>query len=363
LRFLSTADLCSKLDGVPRLRLAATPTPLQELHTLSRETGVRILVKRDDLTGLAFGGNKVRQAEFFIGVALNEGADVLVAGGSYAQSNHARVSAAAARVAGLRAVILVRPGEGRPSDPAGGNALVTLQIADEVRVMHELADVPRGDRLGEVAHRRALFARVADELRATGATPYVLAGSSTGLGVMGYIAGAIELHDQLTALEIEPAAVFVTSLGVTHAGLALGARLLGDEHRVVGVGYQPAAPGEAAGWVRQLIHEGAAMLGIDVPDGIDVTSDTRQAGDAYGVMTPRIRETIRHVAHSDALLLDPIYSAKGFSGLLDWIREGRIAAGETVVFVHTGGLPGLFAYADDLRGRAFVSRRRRRSPS
>jgi 1-aminocyclopropane-1-carboxylate deaminase/D-cysteine desulfhydrase-like pyridoxal-dependent ACC family enzyme len=353
---LSTSDLRARLDALPRVTLAATPTPLQELPALSRETGVRILVKRDDLTGLAFGGNKVRQAEFFIGDAVHAGADVVIAGGSYAQSNHARVSAAAARAAGLRAVILVRPGEGRPSDPSTGNALVTLLIADEVRVLDELADVPRGDRLGEVAHRKAVFDRVADELRGEGATPYVLVGSSTGRGVLGYIAGAIELHDQLAALEVEPEAVFVTSLGVTHAGLELGARLLGYRHRVVGIGYQPAEPETAAGWVRQLLDEGAGVLGVETPEGVDVISDTRQAGDDYGATTPETLETIRRLAHTESLLLDPVYSAKGFTGLLEWIREGRIAAGETVVFVHTGGLPSLFAYHDELRAHALGAR-------
>src|SRR5262245_46994877 len=108
------------------------------LGRLSAAVGVRILVKRDDLTGLAFGGNKVRQAEFFLGEAVDAGADVVVAGGSYAQSNHARVCAAAARAAGLRSVILVRPGEGPTSDPASGNALVTKLVADEVRVVEAL---------------------------------------------------------------------------------------------------------------------------------------------------------------------------------------------------------------------------------
>jgi 1-aminocyclopropane-1-carboxylate deaminase/D-cysteine desulfhydrase-like pyridoxal-dependent ACC family enzyme len=352
---LSTSDLRAKLALLPRVPLAATPTPLQELRALSRETGVRILVKRDDLTGLAFGGNKVRQAEFFLGAAVRAGADVVIAGGSYAQSNHARVSAAAARAAGLRAVILVRPGEGRAADTTTGNALVTLQIADEVRVLNELGDVPRGDRLGEVVHRQAIFDRVAGELRAEGATPYVLVGSSTGLGVMGYIAGAIELHEQLAALGVEPTAVFVTSLGVTQAGLELGARLLGDAHRVVGIAYQPAPAARAAGWVRELLREGATVLGVDTPETVDVISDTRQAGDHYGAVTDAMLETIRLVAHSESLMLDPVYSAKGFAGMLDWIREGRVAQGATVVFVHTGGLPSLFAYHDVMRGHAVVA--------
>jgi 1-aminocyclopropane-1-carboxylate deaminase/D-cysteine desulfhydrase-like pyridoxal-dependent ACC family enzyme len=344
-------ELRARLDRVARTPLVAGTTPLQELPALSRETGVRILVKRDDLTGLAFGGNKVRQAEFFVGAALAEGADTMLAGGSYAQSNHARVSAAAARAAGLRAVILVRPGEGVPCDRDTGNALVTSVIADEVIVVDELANVPRGDRLGEVEARRAAFARVAEEQVAAGRRPYVLVGSSTGLGVLGYVAGSLELHEQLAEAGAEDATVFVTSLGVTHAGLELTARLLGAPRRTVGIGYQPAPAETAAAWVRQLAHEGAELLGVPVPDDLDVVSDTRQAGPDYGVPTAETLDTIRHVANSESLLLDPIYSAKGFTGLLDWIREGRVARGSTVVFVHTGGLPALFAYHEALRER------------
>jgi 1-aminocyclopropane-1-carboxylate deaminase/D-cysteine desulfhydrase-like pyridoxal-dependent ACC family enzyme len=355
---LTPTDLRALLDGIARTPLVAGPTPLQELRALSRETGVRILVKRDDLTGLAFGGNKVRQAEFFIGDALASGADTLIAGGSYAQSNHARVSAAAARAAGLRAVVLVRPGEGPASDRETGNALVTAQIADEVIVADELADVPRGDRLGEVEARRAAFARVAEEQRAAGRRPYVLVGSSTGLGVLGYVAGSLELQEQLAAARAQDATVFVTSLGVTHAGLELTARLLGAPHRTVGIGYQPAPAETAAGWVRRLAHEGAEVLGVPVPDDLDVVSDTRQAGADYGVPDPETLDTIRRVANAESLLLDPIYSAKGFTGLLDWVREGHVPQGGTAVFVHTGGLPALFTYHEALREHALAARTR-----
>jgi len=247
---------------IPRVRLVVGETPLQELAQLSRRLGRRILVKRDDLTGLAFGGNKVRQAEFFVGQAVAEGADTLVAGGSFAQSNHARVLAAAARAAGLEPVILLRPGTGRAATDGRGNALVTRLVAADVRVLEALRDAPSADRREEVAYRRRVFEAVADELRAQGRRPFVIAGSSVPLGVLGYVEASGELQRQLERLEVEPAVVFVTSLGVTHAGLELGARLLGQAHDVVGFAYQPAGREAAEATVRELAEGAAALLGV-----------------------------------------------------------------------------------------------------
>jgi L-cysteate sulfo-lyase len=221
-------------------------------------------------------------------------------------------------------------------------------VADVVRLVPELAAGPRGDRLGEVEARRAVFEAVGDELRARGERPYLLVGSSTGLGVMGYLAGSLELVDQLRERDVEPSHVFVSSLGVTHAGLALGAALLGAAYGVVGVAYQPATAEQAQGWVTQLVGEAAGLLGIDVPAACQVVSDDRHAGEGYALPTPASRQALTLAASRDALLLDPIYTAKGFAGMLAWIREGRVARGSTVVFVHTGGLPALFAYGAEL---------------
>jgi len=336
-------ELRRQLARLPHVPLATLPTPIHELPRLSAELGIRILVKRDDLTGLAFGGSKVRQAEFFLGEAMRAGADVIVAGGSYAQSNHARVCAAAARTVGLGSVILVRPGEGPTADTATGNALVTRLVADEVRVVEALDAVPRDDRLAEVEQRAGVFETVAAELRARGRTPYVLVGSSAPTGVMGYVAAALELHEQRRNLELDFSRLFVTSLGVTQAGLELGSRLLGEPYTVVGVAYQPTG-GKGSEWVRRLIDGGAQLLGCDLEPGRDVVSDDGSAGCAYGSPTPESREASRIAVRSDGLLLDPVYTAKGFAALLRWIREGRVRRGETVLFLHTGGLPALFAY-------------------
>lgn len=333
----------SQLRQLPRFPLLVGETPLHELQQLSRSTGKRIFVKRDDLTGLAFGGNKVRQAEFIVGEARARGADTLLAGGSFAQSNHARVLAAAACVAGLSSVILTRPGRGPASRDNRGSALVTRLLGSEVRVMAELGDAPDGNRLAEIEFRSRVFDSVADELRRQGRKPYVVLGSSTALGVMGYVGGAVELHRQARRLRLSFSKVFVTSLGATHAGLELGARLLGDEHKVIGCAYQPANRAAAETTVRKLISDGARLLRLDEPTDVAVQTEVADAGLRYGVTTRQSRSALRVAAQSDALILEPTYTAKGFATMLRWITEERVADGESVLFVHTGGLPGLFS--------------------
>lgn len=335
------------LAAVPRYALATTPTPIQELKRLGRHLGgPRIFVKRDDLTGLAFGGNKVRQMEFFVGEALVAGADVLIAGGSYAQSNHARVAAAAANAAGLRSVILLRPGSGELERDDTGNGLLTRLLAADLRKVPELALVDRNDRLGELEARRSAFEACADEYRARGHNPYVLLGSSSPIGVYGYLAATLELAQQVSDLDIEFSKVFVTSLGATQAGLALGASVTDGGYDVIGIAYQPNA-GCADTWVGSLAAGAAGSLGLPSwPGGGTPVNDPRFGGPAYGVPSPEGLEALSLAMRLEGLALDPIYTSKGFAALLAWIEEGRIARDESVLFVHTGGLPSLFAYGD-----------------
>jgi 1-aminocyclopropane-1-carboxylate deaminase/D-cysteine desulfhydrase-like pyridoxal-dependent ACC family enzyme len=345
-RRLTPAELETRLARLPRYPLGAFPTPLQELPRLSQRMGVRMLVKRDDLSGLAFGGNKVRQAEFFVGAALAAGCDMIIAGGNYAQSNHARIMSAAARAAGLTPIIIVRPGD---KHPEGGNALVTTLLAEEVLVVDELATASR-DRLAEVDARRIAFERVAEGYRARGRVPYVLPGSSIPLGAAGYLGASLELHGQFAAAGIRPDWVVVTSTGASQAGLELGRRLLGESHAVAGIAYEPTGD-RAAEWVASLTN-GLARL-LDLPTRIraaSIVNSDAAAGPAYGVPSPATIDAIRLLAEEEGLLLDPVYSAKGMAGLLDWIRGGRIRSGQTVVFMHTGGLPALFVYADQVLG-------------
>jgi 1-aminocyclopropane-1-carboxylate deaminase/D-cysteine desulfhydrase-like pyridoxal-dependent ACC family enzyme len=303
--------------------------------------GPDIWVKRDDLTGLAFGGNKVRQMEFFVGDARARGADVLIGGGNYAQSNHARIVSAAARFAGLEPVIVVRPGG--VVGGKGGNALLTRLLCGDLRIAAELADVPR-DRLAEVEARRQIFDRIADEYRARGRTPYCLYGSSTPLGVLGYVAATVELQRQFDEVRIVPNWVVVTSLGATQAGLELGSRILGLPWRVCGMAYMPVY-GQGNETVARLVNEAAQLLRVDVSvTATEVLSRDEWSGPDYGVATTESQEAMQLAASNEALILDPVYTAKGMAGLIATIRSREFRRDQTVVFVHTGGQLALFAY-------------------
>jgi len=237
--------LRSAISALPRVPLGNFPTPLVEAPRLARHLAVaRLLIKRDDLTGLAFGGNKVRQMEFFLGDALAAGADLFIAGGSVDQSNHARVAAAGARAAGIRSLIVARPGGTHPGPQ--GNGLLTRFLADEFVILDELADAPR-HRLAEVAFRADVFERLSAERRRRGDRPYVLTGTSIPLGAMGYVAGGLELADQLAAAGIERPIVAVTSAGATQAGLEIVNRVLGEPFRLQGLAYAP-TNGEGRSW-------------------------------------------------------------------------------------------------------------------
>ncbi|HEY1617045.1 MAG TPA: pyridoxal-phosphate dependent enzyme [Streptosporangiaceae bacterium] len=344
---LRPAELAERLGRLPRYPLATLPTPLQPMERLSFALGgPRLLVKRDDLTGLAFGGNKVRQMEYFTGDALAAGADTFIGGGAYAQSNHARICAAGSRAAGLEPVIVVRPAtqELHLAGQAGqGNALITAILCDDIRLAPELEHASR-DRLTEVAERRAVFEAIAAEYRARGARPYVLVGSSVGLGVMGYVAAALELQAQFEREHIAPDFVVVTSLGVTQAGLELAVRVLRLPWSVVGMAYMPAA-GSGSQTVARLMDEAASLLKIELAvDYREIVNLDEYAGPRYGVPSSRSSDIARTVARCEGILLDPIYSAKGMAGLAGAIEHGRFGPEHTVVFLHTGGQPAVFAY-------------------
>lgn len=332
------AAIRTAIDRIPRISLAAIPTPLQHMRELSAALGgPRIYVKRDDLTGLALGGNKVRQLEFFLGDARAQRADVLVAGGGSLRSNHARVCAAAARACGMRPVIVVRP----DADGAGGNALLTRLLCDDIRAIDALRDASE-NRSEQLSTRRIVFEQIAEDLRQQGEHPYVLLGTSLPLGTLGYAHAALELHDQLVDLDIRPDSVVVASSGSTQAGLEIGSRLIGEPYRVVGVAPRPTA-GRAGQWVSRLASDGARLLGFDLTIGPGSILNEDGFSGSEPELVERRSSAVRLLAETEGLLLDPLYNATAMAALVAWIRSGRFTRSHTVVFVHTGGLPLLFA--------------------
>lgn len=330
---MSEQPIVSALGALARVRLAALPTPLQELPGISAELGRRVLCKRDDLTGLAFGGNKSRELEFLLGRAVADGADVFVAGGGVAQSNHARQCAAAARVAGLDCVLVLRRGD--LGEQLQGNLLITSVLGADLRWVD--VDPHLDDRQALAAAMDA----TAGLLREQGRTPHVLHSSVHPLAASAYVAGGIELAGQLAALGIERCRVYATSMGATHVGLLLAARWLDRPWHVIGAGWRPVDAG-LADRLATLATDTAALLGQAVPVGPGDFETLDCGGPAYGVSSPTAWDAIRRFAASDALLLDPVYTGKGAAGMLaDLAGPDR----DPVVFVHTGGLPALFAYA------------------
>jgi L-cysteate sulfo-lyase len=322
-----------RLDELPRVSLAHLPTPLESAPSLTRALGgPRLFIKRDDCTGLAGGGNKVRKLEFIVGDALARGADVLITEGGM-QSNHCRQTAAAAAKTGMECVLVLSPAH---TPGFTGNLLL-----DEILGARVVA-VARG------ADRRPAMEQIARGLRAAGRRPYVIpTGGSTGIGALGYVDALRELETQARALDVAfDAIVFCSGSGGTHGGLAAGAKLLGSPTRLIGIsdGEPRAALVEM---VLRVVREVAGVLGVRLAFSADeIVVHDEYAREGYGVPNAAMVEAVRLVARTEGTLLDPVYSGKAMAGLIDLVRTGRFAKDQAVAFIHTGGTPALFAYAD-----------------
>lgn len=339
-------SLAAALAAVPRVRLAALPTPLQEAARLRAALGgaarcPRLLIKRDDLTGLALGGNKARKLEFLVADALAHGADTLVTTGAV-QSNHARMTAAAACAAGLRCVLVLTA---RTANPAPeGNLLLDRLYGAEVRYVEAI------DPALAVGRDEAVVAEVVAEEAARGRRAYVIpVGGSSAVGALGYVAGTMELVEQLAALGARPERLYYASGSRgTQAGLALGAALCGASYQVYGVAVSGGEP-EKVLRARRIAAEAAARLGVPsgaVPEAL--VTDQGFIGEGYGIPTDEGLDAIALLARTEAVLLDPTYTAKAFAALLRHVRDGTLDPAGTVVFLHTGGAPALFT-ADFVR--------------
>ena len=324
--------LSSALDAIGRVPLAVLPTPLQEAPRLARHLGLaRLLVKRDDATGLAMGGNKARKLEYDLAPLLSGDFDVvLTVGGT--QSNHAAMTAAAACRLGVECgLVLGGPDVSRRR----GNLLLDALYGARVRY---LVDDDANDSLA------AAMERWAGELRAEGRRPFeVPLGGSTAAGALGYVRAMRELVSQLGPGPVQVVAA-VGSCG-TLAGLALGARLFLPAARVVGISVSREA-GAIAARTAEIADGSARLLGLPPRlAAADVECHDAFRGE-YGVATEEGREAILLAARLEGLLLDPVYTGKAMSGLVGLASDGRLDPEVPVVFVHTGGLPILFAFDD-----------------
>ena len=328
--------LKAALDRLPRVKLADLPTPLHDCPRFSQALGgrVRVLIKRDDLTGLAFGGNKTRKFEFALGDARAQGATAIITGAA-SQSNHARQAAAAAAHLGMKCVLVNRH-DHRSRMGIQGNLLLDYLLGADVRL------VEGGD-------QNDVKEQVVAELRAQGETPYLIGWRATALGTAAYAGCVLEMLDQLDGQEATADYICVASGHGTHAGLALGVKALGLPIRVQG--YSPSRGDEARRkeGVAAIGNEAAGILGLDVRLAAEELENTdAYVGETYGVVTQAGLDAVRLLARTEGILLDPVYTGKAVSGIIDRIGGGEIPAGATVVYVHTGGTPALFAYAPEL---------------
>ncbi|MGQ3488613.1 D-cysteate sulfo-lyase [Roseovarius pacificus] len=324
------------LARFPRHFLAHLPTPLERLDRLSAELGgPEIWIKRDDCTGLSTGGNKTRKLEFLMAEAEAQGADMVMTQGA-TQSNHARQTAAFAAKLGIPCHILLedRTGSNDPNYNNNGNVLLDH--------LHGATTEKRpggGDMNAEME-------AVADKLRADGKTVYTIpGGGSNPTGALGYVNCAFELLSQVngTGLKIDHI-VHATGSAGTQAGLITGLQAMNAQIPLLGIGVRAPKPKQEE-YVYNLACATAEKLGCaGVVRREDVVANTDYVGEGYGIPTEGGLEAIRMFAELEAILLDPVYSAKGAAGLIDLIRKGHFKKGERVVFVHTGGAAALFGY-------------------
>ena len=318
---------------IPRLHFAHLPTPIESLPTLSKHLGgPTLLVKRDDQTGLAFGGNKTRKLEFLVADARTRGANMLITGGA-AQSNHCRQTAAAAAKFGMACTLVLA---GEPPQRASANLLLDQLMG--AKIVWTTNDA-----------RDETMKRVEEEARRAGHAPYLIPyGGSNEIGALGYVFAMQELMRQDVQADW---IVVASSSGGTQAGMTVGARLFGYEGRILGVSIDKPEVELSRDIVAELATRTARHLGEGLSfTARDIFANDSYLGGGYGVMGPPEIEAIRLFARTEALLLDPVYTGRAAAGLLDLIRNGFFKANETVLFWHTGGTPVLFAdrYSNDL---------------
>ncbi len=326
------------IADLPRIPLGVKPTPLEPVLRLTEALGgPPIYMKRDDLTGLAFGGNKTRMLEFSLADAVEKGADVIITGAAV-QSNYCRQMAAACAKLGLDLRLILRPERPIDREEVQGNQFLQRLLGAQVTILED------DDR----AKQQAAIAAGAERLRREGKVAYIPREEETiDLDAIAYAEVALEIVRQCRELEIELAYLYVAALDTTQAGLVLGLSYLESPIRVRGFSPFEDVP-ERSREMAAMANRAARRLGLEIElREEDFDNTDRFVGERYGVPTQAGIEAIKTVARTEGILLDPVYTGKAMSGLISHIREGVLPAEEPVVFVHTGGAPALFGYVGE----------------
>jgi L-cysteate sulfo-lyase len=343
--------LKQKIEAIPRRRLVHLPTPFHKLDNMTKELGgPEIWIKRDDLTGLGFGGNKSRKLEFIIADALDKKADVIVTWAGV-QSNWCMQTAAAARRFGLRPILLLFK-RGEPDLDYDGNLLLDYILEADIRVR----EAEKGKVVSQEYAARFLD-EIINEVRERGHTPYVVSvgGSQPGLsmdkplGALSYVLAFIEMTEQAESAGVSLShIVHATGSGATQAGLAVGAKATKKDIRVIGISvsdeketFTPIVLEIA------LATERALELGPAISrDDIIVLDE--YIGEGYGIVNTEVARAIRRLLANEGVVLDPVYTGKAMAALVDLIQRGHFGKEDKIVFFHTGGTPALFPYRQEI---------------
>ncbi|WP_419903026.1 D-cysteine desulfhydrase family protein [Kiloniella sp.] len=335
----SPEELIPELSHHKRVPLGHGPTPIDHLPQLGKELGIKLWAKRDDCNGLVFGGNKVRQLEYYLGPGVEQNADTVLITGAL-QSNFVRLTAAAACKLGWQAHVQLE--ERVPSDDAlyrsSGNIFLNNLLGAEISYFPEGEDEAGAD--------KALDDR-ADVLRKNGRRPYVihLGLNSLPLGGLGYVRAAEETWEQVKQAGNEPDYVVIPSgSGLTHAGFLVGARAIGWNIPIIGICVRRGRPSQIARIAQRAkeIEDMIGRSGLIKESDIEISDAVLAPG--YGKMNKAVQEAIDKSAQQEALILDPVYSGRTMAGLFEQVRRNRIPQGSKVLFIHTGGNPAIFAY-------------------
>ncbi|MGL4289369.1 MAG: D-cysteine desulfhydrase family protein [Phreatobacter sp.] len=327
-----------KLDAIPRIALGFLPTPIETLARIGASLDIDLQVKRDDFTGLGGGGNKVRKLEFLMAEAVAQGARVLITAGGL-QSNHARITAAAARKYGMKPVLVLR---GERPDAVQGNLLLDHLFGAEI----DYLDADRfPTEVGPWMQRHAAAAE------ARGEKAYVIPiGGSNALGAVGYVAAIKEMAEQYEAAGRSAPDCVVVPLGSggTLAGIHVGCAMFWPGTRIIGIAVTVSAVpfGER---IAVLANATAELLGLTRRwTAAEISIEHGHVGPGYAILSDEGRAAIDMAAREEGMILDPVYTAKGFAGLIGCVRTGVIAGGSSVLFLHSGGSPALFHFARQL---------------
>jgi len=327
------------IASLPHTPLAVKPTPLEPMPRLSQTLGgPPLYIKRDDLTGLAFGGNKTRMLELSLADALDKGAGTIVTGAAV-QSNYCRQMAAACAKLGLELHLVLRPVRPIDRQQVQGNHFLQRLFGAQVTILEDR----------DQAKQQARIAAKANELRAAGKNVYIPRQPDTvDLDVIAYADSALEVARQCRDLGIEPSSLYLCALDTTQAGVVLGLSYLDSSIRIKGISPFEGMPGRCKN-MADMANQAADRLDLDIefmPDDFD--NDDSFVGERYGIPTAAGIEAINLVAQTEGILLDPVYTSKAMSALIAHIRQGQLASDAPVVFLHTGGAPALFGYVDDI---------------